>query len=280
MMAPALSHAEEVNLQWLGGPTLLIEFGEIKLLTDPMLGEGDSAYRMADPNEAFDLAIGPTVKDHARMTPLPAFELAEIDAALISHTHEDHFDQQAREQLPKSLPTITPKADAKLMASLNFTNNQLLDWGQSWQVTEGDYKVTVTALPAHHTLNHDMEPILGHGNGYWLAFEHGEFRKTLYWAGDTFMTDALVQQIAALGSPDIFVPHVGRVGTTGPLGKISMGAEDVMAAIEAINPGRTLPIHHTTYQLYLEPISVLVQAANEKHLPVDVVAAGGWVSYR
>ena len=44
----------KLSLQWLGGPTVLIKFGPLQLLTDPMLGEGEKAYQMGDPNQMFD----------------------------------------------------------------------------------------------------------------------------------------------------------------------------------------------------------------------------------
>ncbi|MBV7263384.1 MBL fold metallo-hydrolase [Photobacterium sp. WH77] len=280
VMSLPIAQANELNIQWLGGPTMLIEFGNIQLLTDPMLGEGEKAYRMADPNEAFDLKQGPNVKDHARLAPLPDFDLQQVDAVLISHTHEDHFDQVAREILPKSLPVVIPESDIALMSSLKFSNSQALIWGDTWRLEDGSHKVTITAIPAYHTLAPAMESLLGHGNGYWMTFEQGDWRKSLYWSGDSFMTPELISTVRKLGQPDVFVPHVGRVGTTGPLGMISMGAQEVREAILQLQPGRTLPIHHSTYALYLEPVSVLVELANQSQLPVDVVSEGGVLTYR
>ncbi|MGC9403289.1 hypothetical protein [Vibrio genomosp. F10] len=41
-----------------------------------------------------------------------------------------------------------------------------------------------------------------------------------------------------------------------------------------------MPIHHSTYALYLEPISVLVDKAQVHDVAVDAIAEGSWISYR
>lgn len=61
------TNANTLNIQWLGASTLIFEFGDIQIITDPALGIGEKAYRMADPNESFDPSIGPMVKDHRRV---------------------------------------------------------------------------------------------------------------------------------------------------------------------------------------------------------------------
>ncbi|MCV2403212.1 MBL fold metallo-hydrolase [Marinomonas sp. C2222] len=275
-----LSLSQQLDIKWLGGPTLLIEFGTIQLLTDPMLGQGDKAFKMADPNENFDLSKGPTIKDHARIGALPDFNQGNIDVVLIGHTHEDHFDQVAQKELSKTLPLISPESDATLIKGLGFSNHIPLTWGKSWDVSEGDYHIKITAIPAYHTENHALEEVIGHGNGYWLEFTHQDWKRSVYWMGDSFLTPELLSLLTKYDNPDLFIPHVGRVGTTGPLGQLSMGADDVIDAIKYLKPKRTLPSHHSTYALYLEPISVLIDKAQVHNVAVDVIAEGSWVSYR
>ena len=43
----AAEDKSELSLQWLGGPTMLIKFGPLQLLTDPMLGEGERPIKWA-----------------------------------------------------------------------------------------------------------------------------------------------------------------------------------------------------------------------------------------
>jgi hypothetical protein len=74
------------------------------------------------------------------------------------------------------------------------------------------------------------------------------------------------------------VPNVGGVGTTGPLGQISMGATDVITFAVEIRPKWIQPIHHSTYAFYLEPISELITKSRGKPYRL-VVAEGTTVLY-
>lgn len=60
----------------------------------------------------------------------------------------------------------------------------------------------------------------------------------MYWAGDTFATPDVLVAIEKEGQPDIFIPHLGRVGTTGPLGPISMGIDEAIDMAHKIGAKR------------------------------------------
>lgn len=78
----------------------------------------------------------------------------------------------------------------------------------------------------------------------------------------------------------MFIPHIGGVGVNGPLGKITMDSNDAMMAIEQLQPERTLPIHHSTYDLFIEPVSVFMDKAVAADVYVDVIAPGAWLMIR
>jgi len=273
-MTIAQETQSNLSLQWLGGPSVLIKFGPLQLLTDPMLGEGEKAYQMGDPNKMFDLAKGPTVVDHKRLTALPELNINDIDLSILSHTHEDHFDQTAQKRLDKLLDFIVPTGATKQLADQGFTNIRELEWGQHWQLTEDGYNIEITALPARHSTNKDISALLGQGNGYWFTFSHENWKKSLYWTGDSFATTDLLETLKAYPAPDIMLPHMGRVGTSGPLGQISMGAEEVLNLMAAIKPKLTIPIHHSTYQLYLEPIQVLLDQKTSSTEKIQLLSNG------
>lgn len=142
-----------------------------------------------------------------------------------------------------------PASDLNLLKSLGFRNIKPLTWPEKCEYQEGNYQVAITSIPAFHTENHKLTALLGDGNGYLFEFNHGNWQKTLYWMGDTFLTPALQDKVKAHGQIDILVPHLGRVGTSGPLGQISMGAKEVIEAVKILTPTHVLPIHHSTYEL-------------------------------
>ena len=47
-----------------------------------------------------------------------------------------------------------------------------------------------------------------------------------------------------------------------------------MPFVAAIQPKQILPIHHTTYELFLEPIAALVALNGEGAMGLDVLASG------
>ncbi len=280
IFSPALlAKAAEVNIQWLGGPSMLIEFNGMQILTDPMLGEGDRAFTMADPNEMFDLKKGPSIRFHRRLTALPHIDLTSLDLILLSHAHEDHFDQKAQSTLTKSLPFILPIDDVKKVKEAGFTRLNALQTGETKTYTAGQGQIHITAIPADHTDNKALEPLLGHGLGYLIKFIEGKQQFTLYWTGDSLATPGVMNTVKALGEIDLLVPNMGRVGTTGPLGKISMGASDVITLANTLKVKKVFPIHHSSYELYLEPISELSRLARNQTWGLDILSEGSTLSY-
>ena len=229
---------------------------------------------MGYPNQMFDLTKGPQVVDHKRLTALPDVNINDIDLSILSHTHEDHFDQRAQQLLDKQLPFIVPTGATKQLAAQGFSNIHELDWGQHWHLAANGYSIEITALPASHSTNQDISALLGRGNGYWFTFSHANWQKTLYWTGDSFATTRLLESLNAYPTPDIMLPHMGRVGTSGPLGQISMGAEEVLDLMAVIKPNLTIPIHHSTYQLYLEPIQVLLDRQSSVAGKIQLLSSG------
>jgi len=70
------------------------------------------------------------------------------------------------------------------------------------------------------------------------------------------------------------VPNVGGVGASGRFGLISMRAADVLELAAAVRPARVLPVHHSTYDFYREPISELERQSQGKPFDLDLLAPG------
>lgn len=269
-----------LQIQWLGGATMLLSFDGVTLLTDPVFGIGEQAIMMPDPNEMFELAKGPNIRPQARFGPLPEFDLEAVTAVLISHAHPDHFDPTAVAQIASEMPLIATEFDKKALAEKGFTSISTLSSGEQVRFPTQSGQITITAVPAIHSENAGVLKILGPGNGYFFEFEAGSYRKTLYWTGDTFPVEDVITAVQALGTIDILVPHVGGVGTTGALGKISMAATDVVAMVDRLKPKSVLPIHHSTFGLFLEPIWKLAQAMDRHEASLDVIAEGSRIQYK
>ncbi|KAK2765189.1 hypothetical protein FQN54_008888 [Arachnomyces sp. PD_36] len=123
---PSHSGAENASLKFIGTATTILEWEGIRLMTDPnFLHKGDHVH------------LGPGVTGERVTDPaMDLHELPRIDAVLLSHYHEDHFDRKVEESLRRSLPIIsTPHAKECLTSKPEegeaFTNVHALDKYQS-----------------------------------------------------------------------------------------------------------------------------------------------------
>jgi N-acyl-phosphatidylethanolamine-hydrolysing phospholipase D len=259
---------------WIGGPTAVITFGSLTILTDPMLGE---AFAMGDPNDPLDHE---TVRQHRRLTSISDVDLKSVDVVILSHGHEDHFDQRAQADLDHGLPIILPIADTATVEAKGFRKLDGLDWGETRQIEAGAGWISITAIAARHSQSPATAKALGKGNGYWIEFAEGGWRRTVYWTGDTMPTEEVINAVKARGKPDLMVAHVGGVGENGPFGQISMRAADVVSLAAAVHPNYVLPIHHTTYAFYREPIGALAEQSGGAPYRLDLISPGATVVYR
>jgi L-ascorbate metabolism protein UlaG (beta-lactamase superfamily) len=264
----------QFSATWAGGPTLRIDFRDVTILTDPTLGD---AFAMGDPNDVVDPHA---IRMHARRTPLAGIDPKAVDLLLLSHVHPDHFDQQASARLDKALPVILPMADVAALEAQGFTHLDGTRWGDTRELRAGAGLVRITAVMARHSKDPEVAGVMGMGNGYWIELSEGAWKRTVYWTGDSMPTEEVLNAVRPFGRPDVLVPHVGGVGVSGPFGQISMRAADVLTLAAAVRPKYVLPIHHSTYAFYREPIRELSRQCVGRPFRLDLVAAGSTVVYR
>jgi L-ascorbate metabolism protein UlaG (beta-lactamase superfamily) len=202
--------------------TLVLEYGGRRLLVDPMLGDQGSAPPIEDtPNQR----PNPLVP-----LPVPAPELvANVDAVLATHMHEDHFDETAAAALPRSLPLGCQPEDAEHLRGLGFTDVRPVDeridlLGISVARTGGQHGTGEIAKA--------LAPVSG-----FVLSAGGE--PVLYIAGDTIWCDE-VSAALSQHSPGVVVVNAGgaRFNTGDP---ITMTPEDVIAVTEA-TPDETVVV--------------------------------------
>lgn len=260
------ANSAAVGVTWVGGPTMLIRFGPIRLLTDPVLGEGCQAFRVYDPNTGKPDVV------QARLSPLPKLSLKAIDLILLSHIHEDHLDQAAVDRLGNSSEFLVPRSELRDLSKRGVKRANGIAPGEVRVIMRKGYSVRITAVQGYHSTDPKFLPILGDVNSYWLEFHHGSYRRTIYWTGDSFAPPGGVP--SALRHPDLFIPHLGGVGATGPLGYVSMSWRHALHFAQDVRPKAILPIHHSTFSLYREPIEPFVAAARRQSFKVEHLKEG------
>ncbi|WP_437662069.1 MBL fold metallo-hydrolase [Sorangium sp. So ce1182] len=275
--APVEAHTDASGgrLQWRGGPTAILERDGLRLLTDPVLGPRGPAVFVLPRHPSTGVENAPI----ARYTDPPAEPLGRLDLILLSHNHADHFDAVARETLPKDVTFILPPDAVEAARAAGFTRLTPLDWDAETVIPTRSGRLRILAVPANHSHDAALDATLGKGNGYVLRWE-GAAPYSVYWTGDAVFTEPMRAVAARFAPIDLWLPHLGAVGVDGGRGLRTMDAEEAVAAAALLRARHVIPIHHTTFGHYREPVTAFVQRASTKSLPahVHVPTDGAWMS--
>ena len=258
------------TLTFIGTATTLIEYGGFTLLTDPnFLHQGDRAY------------LGKGLFSTRRTEPaLQVDELPHLDAVVLSHLHDDHFDRIARDGLPKDVPVITTPAAARELRSWGFSQAVALE---TWQAHElrsaaGDV-LRISAAPGRHArglLRAVLPPVHGH------VLEYSPVRDpalSVYITGDTLNVPELRQVPQRHPELDLGLWHLGGTRIPGVLGLgllVTMDAREGADLLELVRPRTTVPIHYDDYGVFTSPLSAFLAEVGRRGLPgVRPMARGG-----
>ncbi|RTL50904.1 MAG: MBL fold metallo-hydrolase [Bradyrhizobiaceae bacterium] len=217
--------ASELNLTLIGGPTVLIEYDGIRLLTDPTF-DPPGLYREGPPVR-FEKTSGPA---------LSVNEIGHLDAVLLSHDqHFDNLDNAGRAMLPGVDTVYTTVAGAGRLGG----NAVGLDPFETRTLKGRNGKTLfVTATPARHGPV-GIEPFSGDVVGFALGAEKpGDLA---YITGDTVWY-AGTADVAQRFSPRVVVLFTGAAEPRGRF-HVTMGSEDALEAAHAF-PNATLVAAH------------------------------------
>jgi L-ascorbate metabolism protein UlaG (beta-lactamase superfamily) len=207
-----------------------------RVLVDPMLAPAGSMPPIEDtPNQVANPLVD---------LPLPAADVvADADLCIITHLHEDHFDETAAELLPRDLPILTQPECADELRALGFT-----------AVRTADDRIPMTR-GRHGTgeIGEAMGPVSG-----WVI-------EGTYIAGDTVWCDEVAAALEE-HTPDVVVVNAsGARFTTGD--PIVMDAGDVQR-VRASTDAPIVVVHLEAINHCLEPRSAYA-ALPGVHVPAD-----------
>lgn len=200
-----------MNIQLLRHATLLLEFGGITLLVDPMLSDKESMPPIVN-------------SSNDRRNPLvdlvaPADYLQKLNAILLTHTHRDHFDDAAAEKLPKNIPILCQPADKVKLMDLGFEIVIPVEKETLWQGIE------ISRTEGQHGTE-EIGKMMAPVSGYVLKSAN---EPALYIAGDTIYCPE-VEQALKQYHPDIVVINGGgaKFNVGDPITMTTADAEKVL----------------------------------------------------
>ena len=228
----------ELRLTHVGGPTVLIEVGGWRLLTDPTFDPPGGKYRFGWGTGSRKLT-GPAI---------PASEIGPIDAVLLSHDHHgDNLDTAGRALLPLAAAVVTTASGAKRVGG---GARGMQPWGSTRLEDPGRPAIEITATPCRHGPPLSR-PLAGVVVGFALRWE-GQDQGVVWISGDTVLYDG-VRQVADRLQVGTALLHLGgvRFPITGPV-RYSMTANEAVELCRLIQPRTVIPIHYEGWKHFRE----------------------------
>ena len=225
---PGDSNMNEVKLTLIGGPTLLIEMGGLRLLTDPTFDPAGSQYH-----------LGPVALTKTGSSAQTSDSLGRVDVVLLSHEqHSDNLDQGGRAFLNMVDRVYTTPQSA---GNLGTNAVGLLPWQEVHLIASNGRRLTVTATPARHGPE-GAEQYSGEVTGFVLTWED-EASGAVYISGDTVWYDEL-EQIPQRFEVRLAVLHLGaaRLDVIGPV-DLTMNACGALEAARVLGSATLVPVH-------------------------------------
>jgi L-ascorbate metabolism protein UlaG (beta-lactamase superfamily) len=212
----------ELAVTYLGGPTVLLEYAGLRILTDPTFDEPGS-YPDPDGGQALVKTRGPALQPE---------QLGPVDLVLLSHHHhEDNLDTAGRAFLATVPLTLTTEAGAGELGgtTIGLAPSRMHEVGA----------VTITATRALHGPE-DLYPTLGPVIGFVLRSE-GE--PTVYVSGDNASLDVVREIAGALGPVDVAILFAGAARVEEIDADLTLGSADAATAAQILHAGRVVGVH-------------------------------------
>lgn len=190
----------------------MIEIDGVRILADPLLRNHVSILR--------------------RTSPIDTAPARGVDAVLLTHLHQDHFDIPSLRRLNRHIPVISPQGTRPLLEGLGFVTVTEVATGDSVPVGP----VRVRATPAQHDGRRRIGRLAAPAYGYVVA---GSVE--VYHAGDTAPFPEMGDISDAL---DLALIPVAGWGPS--LGPGHMDPRQAAQALTLLRPRVAVPVHWGT----------------------------------
>ncbi len=219
-----------MKLTQIRNATLKVEYAGKRFLIDPMLSAKGSF-------PGFPGTLNSHVANPMVNLPLPMSEILAVDAVIITHTHQDHWDDTAKTVIPKDMLIFTQNSRDQWDIQMSWFHN-------TW-VLEAHNEfdgMTLTETPSRHGRGEILEGLMGDilGEVCGIVFQHPQ-ENTLDLAGDTVWYKG-VEQTFEQYKPDVMILNSGDARVL-PNEPISMGKADVYEVYKAAPPATIIVSH-------------------------------------
>ncbi|KGQ29772.1 MBL fold metallo-hydrolase [Gallibacterium anatis] len=230
-----------INYQHIRNATAKIDIAGTTFLVDPYLAPKGSYA-------GFEGTVNSEKRNPLIELSMPVNKVLQgVDAVIVTHTHDDHWDKVAQQLLPKNLPIFVQNAsDAKIIRGQGFKDVRVVGKNTTFN------KVRLSKTGGQHGTDEmysvpQLAELAGEAMGVVMQAE-GE--KTLYLIGDTIWNYEVDHALDTY-KPDLVVMNTGYAQLTGFKNSIIMGTADVAKAYKKAPNAQLITVHmdavnHTT----------------------------------
>jgi L-ascorbate metabolism protein UlaG (beta-lactamase superfamily) len=244
------ARVDGLRVTMVGHATVLLQSGNLNVLTDPVWSDRASPVSFAGPR---------------RVTPpgIAFKDLPPIDVVLLSHSHYDHLDVTTLRRLNAAhRPLIvTPFGNDALVRNA-IPDAQVIsgDWGDCVPLERGAH---VHIVPAHHW---SARGLGDRRMALWGGFLLQTIGGVVYFAGDTGYGDGAIfrEMRERYGSPDVALLPIGAYAPRWFMGDQHAHPADAVRIMLDLDARRAIGIHWGCFQLTdesrEEPAALLAKA--------------------
>ncbi len=209
----------------VGGPTALLEFGGVRLLTDPTFDPAGGEY-----------PSGPVTLRKLTGPALSPKTLGSIDCVLLSHDHHfDNLDRAGRGLLADARKVLTTPAGA---ARLGGNSVGLEPWESIDLEAEQGRTLRVAGTPARHgPTGIDRGPVTGFAMFFTDAPE-----RVIYFSGDTVWYGG-VSEVAKRFTVRVALLNLGAARIAVVPSHLTMTAAEAVEAANCFREATIVPLH-------------------------------------
>ena len=230
--------AGTTRVTWLGHSTVLIQFPNLTILTDPVWANRAGPMGLTGPKRQ----VSP---------PLALEDLPSIHVVVLSHDHFDHLD-------PKALRFLQDRHAPRFLVSLGVdahlpteADASVLDWNQ--YVDFNGLRIHCT--PARHFSGRKFRDRNTTLWASWffepLAIENA----TIYYAGDSGYAPHFAEIHERYGAPDLVLMPIGAYRPRWMMRGVHVDPPEALQAFADLGARTLVPIHWGTYDLAEEPLN-------------------------
>lgn len=237
---------DELKITYVGGPTAILEWGGLRMLTDPTF----------DPPGQYE--NGPVTLRKLTGPALSLDSVGSIDAVLLSHDHHfDNLDRLGREFLPKAGQVLTTVEGADRLGNRSIG---LPAW-QYFDMARNGRTLRIVGTPGRHgPEGGDRGPV----TGFALSFADNP-DEVVYVSGDTVWYEEL-SRIQEKFHVRVAILFMGAARVIVGGGHLTMTARDGIAAARAFPDAIVVPLHFEGWAHFTESREVIQNAFIEAGL--------------